>query len=296
MKIAITYLEKLRDYAMFTSDLVREAQALRETGRLFKESGNIERSLHYCEECLSVCNSINDGVAEAQAALIDSYRTYSQTLLNRGESQSAVDFLNRSLKVATDSGVLISLAVCHHELGQCFRQMEKLDEAIEQFEQSYQIYKGLSHIEGQSTAVSALATSYKYNGKIASAVEYFKILHELANQTGNAEDKALSCLTMGKILWESGEKEEALTWFQKNFDVSLELDELNVIEDSRISLGVSLANYGMNRFEEVVCRRKESLRLLQWKTSRDESVFLSNSNKRQIINPTDIDISSEMKI
>jgi hypothetical protein len=56
--------------------------------------------------------------------------------------------------------------------------------------------------------VSSLATSYKYIGKIESAIEYFKILHELANQTGNAEDKALSCLTMGKILWESGNKEE----------------------------------------------------------------------------------------
>jgi hypothetical protein len=45
MDDAIIYFEKLRGYALFTSDLVQEAQALKEIGRLFKEAGNLENSL-----------------------------------------------------------------------------------------------------------------------------------------------------------------------------------------------------------------------------------------------------------
>lgn len=273
MRIAIIYLEKLRDYALFTSDLVREAQALKEIGRLFKEAGNLESSLRFCEECLSVCVSINDGVSEAQTALIEAYRSYSASLIQRGDGQHAIEYLEKSLKVASDSGVLLSLAICHHELGLCYKQMEELDAAIDHFEQSYQIYRGLKHVEGQSTAVSSLATSYKYVGNIDKAIEYFKILHELANQTGNAEDKALSCLTMGKILWESGDKEEALKWFQRNFDISLELDDLSVIEDSRISLGASLANYRMSMFETLLRRKDGRGLLLDWKIRRDDGPF-----------------------
>jgi len=271
MKIAIIYLEKLRDYALFTSDLVREAQALKEIGRLFKEAENLERSLQFCEECLSVSVSIGDGVAEAQAALIDAYRAYSQSLIARGDGNEAIDFLNKSLKVAADSGVLLSLAICHQELGNCYRQLEMLDSAIDHFEKAFQIYKGLGSVEGQSTAVSALATSYKYMGKIELAVEHFKILHELANQTGNAKDKAMSCLTMGKILWESDQKEDALVWFEKNFDISLELDDIGVVEDSRVSLGVSLANYRMKRFTELVRNREPDL--LDWEIRRNGVPF-----------------------
>ena len=273
MKIAIIYLEKLRDYALFTSDLIREAQALREIGRLFKEAGNLESSLHFCEECLAVCVSINDGVADAQAALIDAYRNYSQSLISRGEGKQAIDFLNKSLRVASDSGVLLSLAICHHELGLCYKQLEMLDSAIEHFEKGFSIYKGLNNIEGQSSAVSALATSYKYMGKIEEAVKYFKILHELANQTGNAQDKAMSCLTMGKILWESGQKEDALVWFEKNFDISLELDDIGVIEDSRVSLGVALANYRMSRFENLLKNPNDINSLLDWKIKRIDTPF-----------------------
>lgn len=273
MKIAIIYLEKLRDYALFTSDLVREAQALKEIGRLFKEAGNLESCLHFCEECLSVAVSINDGVAEAQAALIEAYREYSNSLISRGEGVQAINFLQKSLSVATDSGVILSLAICHHELGICFRQLEQLDSAIEHFEKSFSYYKVLQNIEGQSAAVSSLATSYKFLHENTKAVEYFKILHELANKTGNAEDKAMSCLTMGKILWETNQKEEALVWFQKNFDISLELNDLNVIEDSRISLGVSLANYRMSRYETLVKRPEERNSLLGWIIDRDDAAF-----------------------
>lgn len=279
MKIAIIYLEKLRDYALFTSDLVREAQALKEIGRLFKEADNLERSLQFCEECLSVSVSIDDGVAEAQAALIDAYRAYSQSLIARGEGNQAIDFLNKSLKVAADSGVLLSLAICHQELGNCYRQLEMLDSAIEHFEKAFQIYKGLGNVEGQSTAVSALATSYKFMGNIELAVEHFKILHDLANQTGNAEDKAMSCLTMGKILWESDQKEDALVWFEKNFDISLELEDLGVIEDSRVSLGVSLADYRMKRFTELVRNKEETPDLLNWEIARNDKPFKRESQK-----------------
>ena len=282
MKIAIIYLEKLRDYALFTSDLVREAQALKEIGRLFKEADNLERSLQFCEECLAVSVSIGDGVAEAQAALIEAYRSYSQMLITRGDGTQAIDFLNKSLKVAADSGVVLSMAICHQELGNCYRQLEMLDSAIEHFEKAFQIYKGLENVEGQSAAVSALATSYKYIGKIDQAVEYFKILHELANQTGNAEDKAMSCLTMGKILWESDQKEQALVWFEKNFDISIELDDLGVIEDSRVSLGVSLANYRMARFTQLVRSKEETPDLLDWEIRRNDRPFKGEAMKTAV--------------
>jgi hypothetical protein len=48
-----------------------------------------------------------------------------------------------------------------------------------------------------------------------SFVDRFMILHDLANQTGNAEDKAMLCPTIGEILRESDQKEEALVWFEK---------------------------------------------------------------------------------
>jgi hypothetical protein len=35
---------------------------------------------------------------------------------------------------------------------------------------------------------------------------------------------------MGKILWESDQKGEALKWFEKNFDISLELDDFHINE------------------------------------------------------------------
>lgn len=282
MKIAIIYLEKLRDYALFTSDLVREAQALKEIGRLFKEAGNLEQALRFCEECLTVSVSISDGVAEAQAALIDAYRSYSDSLISRGEGTKAIEFLNKSLKVAADSGVPLSIAICNQQLGDCYRQLEMLNSAIEHFEKAFQIYKTLGNIEGQSTAVSALATSYKFMGKVELAIDHFKILHELANQTGNAKDKAMSCLTMGKILWESDQKEEALKWFEKNFDISLELDDLGVIEDSRVSLGVSLANYRMQRFTEMVRNKEETSLLLDWEIKRSDAPFKNMQRKKEI--------------
>jgi hypothetical protein len=52
-------------------------------------------------------------------------------LIRRGDDAQAIDLLNKSVKVVADSAVLLSLAVCHQELGQCYRQLEMLDSAID---------------------------------------------------------------------------------------------------------------------------------------------------------------------
>jgi hypothetical protein len=78
---------------------------------------------------------------------------------------------------------------------------------------------------------------------------------------------------MGKILWESDQKGEALKWFEKNFDISLELDDLTVIEDSRVSLGVALANYRMQRFVELVRNQEQTPELLDWEIRRVDRPF-----------------------
>jgi tetratricopeptide (TPR) repeat protein len=280
LKVAIIFLEKLRDYAIFTSDLARESHALKEIGRLLKTAGDLKTSLRYCEECLNVSSSVGCGVSDAQAALVQAYRDYSDFLIQKSKGEDAIEFLTKSLKVAEESGVPLTTAVCHQELGNCLKRLGQIDVAIHHFERAFKICEGIGAIEGQSMAVSALATSLKYLGRVQEAVEYFKILHDLANQTGNAEDKAVACLTMGKILWDSDQKEQALVWFEKNFDISVGLEDLDVIEDSRVSLGVSIANYRMQRFSEIIKDKGKREELLRWELRRSTDGFQSSSRRR----------------
>jgi tetratricopeptide (TPR) repeat protein len=260
--------------------LARESQASKEIGRLLKTAGDLQTSLRYCEKCLEVSSNVGIGVNDAQSSLVQAYRDYSQALIQKGKGEEAIEFLTKSLKVAEESGVLGTTAICHQELGNCLRQLGQIDVAIRHFEKAFKICERIGAIEGQSMAVSALATSLKYLGRVQEAVDYFKILHDLANQTGNAEDKAVACLTMGKILWDSDQKEQALVWFEKNFDISLGLEDLDVIEDSRVSLGVSIANYRMQKFAQIIKDKSRKPELLRWELRRSDEAFQTPGRRR----------------
>jgi hypothetical protein len=84
------------------------------------------------------------------------------------------------------------------------------------------------------------------------SLKYFKFLYELASKTENAEDKSKFCLNMHKIIYKTRQKVKISILFRRNFDISLEFDNFNIVENSIISFGVSLVNYRMSQYEDFI--------------------------------------------
>lgn len=78
--------------------------------------------------------------------------------------------------------------------------------------------------------------------------------------------QANACCQLGKLYYQKGQLEQAVTYYEKFFELARSLGERRMLDVARISLGVARASMKVGAYMAVV---NEGLnRLLEWKNMR----------------------------
>lgn len=137
-------------------------------GYLLDLKGNVDSSLIYFNECLTLSEKINDknGYTDALYNIGKAYNHY-------GNIPKALELLTKSLKLAEESGlneqssrILISLGLTFHKQGDLIK-------ALEYYQKAYKLQRANNDIRGSAYSLTNLAGIYLDKKDYNNSLKYF---------------------------------------------------------------------------------------------------------------------------
>lgn len=112
-----------------------------------------------------------------------------------------------------------------------------------------------------------MAACYQAVENYEDAVQYLEFFLEIATRNQNLAAQVEACCQLGEIYSKPGGSiEKAVQIYEKNYEISRQIGDRNVIDAARIKLGSAKGKFDMSKFMKVVNEDLPSL--LKWKTKR----------------------------
>jgi tetratricopeptide (TPR) repeat protein len=208
---------------------VYEAIALNNISQIFNTKGDYDTALHYLNQSLTIAR--NNKYKQGEGA---SLNNIGLTYTAKGDFAMAMDYINQSLKINREinnkSGEQSSL----HNLGEAYFRKKEYDVALEYFNQSLLIAKLINDNRELIPTLHNVAAIYKIKEDFRLFFKYETEASAIAHRFNDAEGIYHTCLSLGKILCETGESVKGLKYLCQAYDVGIKagfpkIDKLKAI-------------------------------------------------------------------
>jgi tetratricopeptide (TPR) repeat protein len=196
-----------------TSDDEKVDTLLRLMKLASREMKDGEKSLAYVEQA----HALKPKDLEIQRMLINAY-------LEAGRNEMAADAIEKLIQEEEKKGVRKSkeLSVYLHMLGKVYEQRGQLDEALKKYEEA-------NKIDLANFAVNfSLGSLYEKQGDVEKAMKVFRPLL-LQNLEGTGIDKADVYFKLGRMHAAKGEKNKAITMFDRGLSANPKHAEMKAL-------------------------------------------------------------------
>lgn len=180
-------------------------------GTIFLEKGDINNSLKYFEESIT----LHDSVPTAKSQLL---LDLGKVLIRNSEYDRGLEYFERGLKIIENVSSE-KLADQILNIGSFLETIRELDYSIEFLNRAIDIYEKNRNIKGKITALINLGEIYSKLGQIEHSLQYYE---EALNNFGKEFDeseKALILMGLGSVLSNKGKIEKALEYFNQSLDI-----------------------------------------------------------------------------
>ena len=242
-------------------------------GSLYEDSGDLEKArAHYTK------------VLQADPKNLDVLLAMGRVEIRANNPQAGLDPLSRALSIAVEVDNQEQKALILQATGIAYRYMDKLDEALRNYQDSIAINRKLGKKRGVAASLAEMAQLQNLQGKpdaaLASDKEALKLFQEIGSKKeagdtmidlggfytdAGQNDKALqmfkdalqierdagdeanqsACLNnIGLVYLEKGENQDALTYFQQALQLRQKLNVPGDIAETLHNLGAVYANTG----------------------------------------------------
>ncbi len=144
----------------------------------------------------------------------------------RGNPQDALEPLNKALSLAVEINNEEARANVLQAIGIAYKQLNRPEEAIRNYEESLQIKRklGPSQRRGMASSIGEIAQVLEKNGKPREAEARFKEALKILREIGDKGGVASTLTNLGSLLNETlGRPNEALPYFQESLQLRREL-------------------------------------------------------------------------
>ncbi len=272
---ALRYLAEAAKYALENYENERAVNLLRRQKRLTTASdvaadrdlaaalvrtGGWDEALAILETAIDRFNSSPSAVVVHDA--IDCFVACSDLLLERGETDRALDYAHRGIAVAGPVGYAHGLAFLYRCVGLAAYAREGYERALEAYE------AGLRHAEvaGDDDAVARLnnnvAIVYSKVGRYDEALEAFRANLERSRRVNEFSGVSAALNNIGFLYNEMERYQEAMPYFEEDL-------ELCTTAGHRQGQSIAIGNIAsilasLGRHEEAVARYRESIEIDGW--------------------------------
>eukprot|EP01105_Mastigella_eilhardi_P007905 TRINITY_DN1960_c1_g1_i1.p1 TRINITY_DN1960_c1_g1~~TRINITY_DN1960_c1_g1_i1.p1 ORF type:complete len:594 (+),score=202.69 TRINITY_DN1960_c1_g1_i1:126-1784(+) len=239
-KIAIHFHHKCLYMAQQLGETTLEGTANRNLGHCYQQINDIEAATKHYERFSTLANE--EGQKIANKNLVSAYKQYAQQCETSGDYVQAIDYYNKCLERAEFCLDTEAIGAANYHLGLCYKQINEAEKSIEHLERYLQVSKENKDELGEAAACSALAVAHQLTNDTRRAIKYLTDNLALAQRTNQLENQARACCSLGVIYNRTGDYARAAASFEQYFGLARQMQDMSMLEHSRVCLGVARGN------------------------------------------------------
>jgi tetratricopeptide (TPR) repeat protein/tRNA A-37 threonylcarbamoyl transferase component Bud32 len=174
-------------------------------GGLYEQSGDLDKArVHFAK------------VVELDPKFVEGLLALGRVDIKRGHPQDALTSLNAALTLAIQLNHDEARANIQQAVGVAYKRLDRLDEALRNYQESLAIKERLGNKRGMAASLSEIGQIQERQGKLREAEQTYQSALKLQREIGDKAGVATSLLTLGTLLNESlGRPDDALPYFQE---------------------------------------------------------------------------------
>lgn len=266
-KKSIFFYQKCLQIAKDTHWLDGELDASFELGLVYEGTKEAQLAISCHERCLEIA-TLQDRAAETEAAYHSLTSVYAQKAAElelAGDLDASIECLQKCLYAATSARDNVAAAAVNYQLGTLVQLQGKWSEASD-YHRSFMLLSRQNADPGaEGKGYCALAVSQQKLGDLDGAVNSLETYLELC-RSNDPKGQAIASCNLGIILFQQQKLEQALTYFEKSFELARTLHDRKVIDAARINLGVARGVVRTAAFMQLVTTDMNGI--IQWKNIR----------------------------
>ena len=182
--------------------------------RLYENTGNYDAARKRLSQILAV-----------DPKNIKALRASGRVDIEAGNSQAALEPLTKALNLATLSGNEEDKGSILFFIGAAYHDLNKLPEALANFQQSLEIRKKIADQGGIAQSLGQMARVQDELGQSDAALTSFKAALEINKKIGNKAGLLSNLINLGKFYYDHGKNDEALKFGSEALQLARELQD-----------------------------------------------------------------------
>lgn len=168
---------------------------------------------------------------------VDALLAVGRVEIDRGNPQAALGYLNDALTLTVQLGQQQAKASILQMIGTAYRNMNKLDDALQNLQQAYTIEQQIGDKKGMTWSLSQIAEAHNSQGKPDQAEKEYRDVLKLDQQIGDQSGTAFTLLDLGNVVGGQGRYQEAI-------DLTKQAQQIFVQIGNENMEGLALNNIG----------------------------------------------------
>jgi len=206
-------IEAYENLAKISPDNTNVRSAL---GALYEDTGDFPKASEHYQKVLA-----------ANPKDITSLLATGRVDIKSGDSRASLDPLNRALSLAIQVDNDEQKALILQALGIAYSDLNKPEEALQNYQQSLEIKRRLGQRKGIADSLNMIASVYEGLGKSALALSNFKEALKIYREIGDRQDVGTVLINLGGFQHNRGKYDDALKLFKESLQIQRDLGNEN---------------------------------------------------------------------
>ncbi|MBF0159786.1 MAG: tetratricopeptide repeat protein [Magnetococcales bacterium] len=209
----------LQQAIRLTTNVVQQADTMRNIGRIHEKSGAIEQALAVYQQAETLLADVPDSI---EMGMLLTNRSW---ILNRmGESQQAIQDANRAQDIFELHGDWERIAHVSNNLAVILEHQGRLLEALEHGRKSLQIFSDLGNHRQMANLYLSLGFLHDKMKCPADALNYFDRSYEIMQRIGNPYGAGTALMCRGRSQLRAGQLDQAETTLLEAINIHRKLN------------------------------------------------------------------------
>ena len=233
------YSIKLCDSILTTKITIEEIKSFKKykahlknnLGIVYKNIGDIPKSLEYYHECLKIFENLNDSIGIANIL-----HNIGKIYVLQGYIEIALDYYQKSLKIREIISDIHGISASLNNIGSVYYYLKDYDNAIEFYKKSIFIKEKINDKVGIAASLGNIGEIYTKKDDYVNALKYCEKSLNIQESIPDKQGIAISSNMIGKIYKKKKDFNKANFYFQKSLLKAKEIGYPEIIKETAIEL------------------------------------------------------------
>ncbi|HDZ14508.1 hypothetical protein LCGC14_0819610 [marine sediment metagenome] len=247
--------------------------SLNNLGVVYRRLFSIRSAMDYNQEALELAETVKNPSVSLKRSINVSINSIGNLYLMLNQYSEAIVYFERSVKLESELGNTLGLAVNYQNIGKCFEEQGNLDKALEKYRESLAYNEEIDNNMGRVICKTSMAQIYLKQNRSKEALSLLETTLPLAQKLGDGFLIAPVFIVMGWAQMQMGEYISA----ENNL-----LQGSGLAEKFKLSDRFSQANHLLSKLFEKNQDYKKALDYKLLAVANDEKMF--NEGTVQYVN------------